>query len=684
MWNRALHLSILLSLAAWPRPLRAQQCPDGPLALVLAGGGAKGFAHIGVLQALDSLGVRPDLIVGTSIGAIVGALYASGLSAPAIDSLLRSLPVTDVSQTFANRTPRDWGSLPPLVLWEQGAGRFGLATGGIAELGTNALVNRLLLRANLMARGDFDRLPIPFRAVATDLQTREAVVLRSGDLAQAVRASIAIPLVLSPERIGGRVLIDGGISANVPVAAARAAGAKQMIVVDLKDDTPADSAPVWSPGVVAGRLAAFLFRQPLDSLGPADMYIWPNVRGYANLDFHPTRREELIANGRAAADSLLARAACLPRRPPPASVPLPARLSGWEVSNGSGRDGETMGRVLGLSRGQALDPTIVAAQLGDMSNTEIFRELWLGPVGSADTVFFRATVVPSPRRVVGLGLAYDHDLGGRLWVGLLDRTTLRGAEASGVLALGRFKSELSGVLLSRLGLGQMSIAPLATARGMLQSVRQFHEDGRNFDNLDVREGSGSVGVEWARLGLWRIRAAGSVIGWRTPLGETRTTAGSTISAHTEPGRRVWATADAEWMGDYQLARAGLGAQIAVGGLALEPEIRLAVGHHLPIQKEFELGGTEGFPGLSTGERRGDRELMFRLQSSWPVLGPVGARLALAAGRSASGGILFNERGWIGGIRVGAGATTPIGPVAFEYGFASNGRRAAFIRVGRWF
>ena len=92
-------------------PASGQQCPADRLALVLAGGGAKGFAYIGVLQVLDSLGVRPDLVVGTSIGSIFGALYSSGLSARQIDSITRGLPLLNVTGGFANRTPHGWGSL---------------------------------------------------------------------------------------------------------------------------------------------------------------------------------------------------------------------------------------------------------------------------------------------------------------------------------------------------------------------------------------------------------------------------------------------------------------------------------------------------------------------------------------------------------------------------------------------
>ncbi len=666
-------------------PVEGQQCPDGPLALVLAGGGAKGFAHIGVLRALDSLGVRPDLVVGTSIGSIFGALYASGLTGRQIDSLVRTIPSEEIPGTFSNRTPHDWGTLLPLLLWEQGRQGFTLVTRGASELRTDAMLNRILLRGNLLARGDFDRLPIPFRAVATDLKTREAVALRSGDLAQAVRASIAIPLVYTPERVGDRYFIDGGISANVPIDAARAAGARRLIVVDLKDDpAQSDSADLTSPGVVAGRLAKFLFTQPMPGLGPDDIYIWPDVRGFANLDFQAGNRDRLIKNGRVAADSVLRGVRCLPTRPRPPIPALPTRLRGWEVVNGTARDGETMGRVLGLAKGQELVPEVLEAQLGDVYNFETFRELWLGPAGGSDTVAFRAWITPAARRVAGLGLAYDHDLGGRLWLGGLDRFTVPGIEGNAVLSLGRFESDLTGTLLTHIGVGRMSLTPLASFRLLSEGVRQFTTDGTNFEKLDVQEASALAGAEWNRLGAWRIRAGGRLVTWSTPAGRSYSTGGTFVDASLEPGRRLEGSAELVLTGDYQLGRATLGTATGSGRLTVLPEVRLGMGRHLPIHMAFELGGTDGFPGLHVGERRGDREVYARVQSAWQLKGPVALRMLVAAGRSANGGSLFAQEGWLAGIRLGAGAETPIGPVAFEYGFASNGRRAAFIRVGRWF
>src|SRR5512141_877105 len=287
-------LSFLILLVAGP--LRGQECRPERVALVLSGGGAKGLAHIGVLRVLDSLGVRPDLVVGTSMGAVIGGMYASGYTGRQIDSLARTLPLASLFRTYQPRVPRSLGPLQPLVVWEQSSAGFALQTAAVHEPEANSLINAAMLRGNLIARGDFDALPIPFRAVATDLHDRSAVVLGSGDLARAVRASIAIPLVIPPERLGTRLLADGGLSANVPVAIARQAGATRVIVSDATERAR-DSIDYFSPLSLADRLLGFLFEQPMDSLAPGDVRIRPDINGFASLDFSPDRVAALIDRG---------------------------------------------------------------------------------------------------------------------------------------------------------------------------------------------------------------------------------------------------------------------------------------------------------------------------------------------------------------------------------------------------
>src|SRR6185503_8818853 len=148
---RRSRLIIALAVAAWlacAPGLAAQACPAPRTALVLSGGGAKGRAHSGVLRVLDSLGIRPDLIVGTSMGAVIGALYAAGYSARRLDSLARVVPLAALFRTYQPLAPRSLGILQPLVLWEQGERGFALQSASVVEAEANALVNAAMLRGN--------------------------------------------------------------------------------------------------------------------------------------------------------------------------------------------------------------------------------------------------------------------------------------------------------------------------------------------------------------------------------------------------------------------------------------------------------------------------------------------------------------------------------------------------------
>jgi hypothetical protein len=299
-------------------------------------------------------------------------------------------------------------------------------------------------------------------------------------------------------------------------------------------------------------------------------------------------------------------------------------------------------------------------------------------------VVFRAQAIRAAPHVAALGLAYDHDLGGRLWVGGLDRALLRGLEMSGVLTLGRYRSDLTGLLLTHLGVRRMSLSPLLELQLRGEDIRQFRDNSGNFDRLPIREASGQAGLEWARLGAWRIRGTGGLVTWRTPAGENLSTEGLFFTARTEPGVTTELRGEAAVTRDYSYVLGEAAALLRIRRLTLTPGARVGVGRDLPVQTTFEFGGVDGFPGLASAERRGDRELVARVQAALLVRDPVSVRLLLAAGRSAMGGALLDGSRWLGGVRAGLFATTPIGPMAFEYGVASNGRRAAFIRVGRWF
>jgi NTE family protein len=671
-------LSVLLAPLA-----RAQTCSSAATALVLSGGGAKGLAHIGVLRVLDSLGIRPDIVVGASMGALIGGMYASGYSGREIDSLARALPIAGLFRTYQPQAPRSLGLLQPLVVLEQGAGRFLLQTATIREPQVNALVNAAMLRGNLLARGNFDSLPIPFRAVATDLANRVPVVLGSGDLAQAVRASVAIPLIFAPESLDGRLLSDGGLSANIPIAVARDAGAERVIVSDATEQL-ADSVNLYSPLILADRLLGFLFHQPMDSLRPGDILIQPSVEGFTSLNFSAARVDQLIRNGRAAADTILPLMRCPPQR---LAVPdsLPSRVTGVRIASSNPSERLAVERLLGLGLSDTLDLPLLRSRIHQLGEFEAFRSVWLAPRGVGDSVSFDVSVQRAARRIAGLGLAYDNELGGRMWAGGVDyRLFGLALEGSSAVLLGDLQQELLLGIRRNYQLGRQLMRPTVTARLGLESVRQFSDQGEELDPASTREAVGFLGIERAFGSGWQVALGLSGHAWHEP-GLNQSTAGAMLRwlRITESGLPL-VEVDLHWTGVYGRAQVQATSFLRAGPFQLQPRFRLGWGEHLPLQSTFPLGGDDGFPGLHLGERRGDREALLGLMFTYDLISPFVVRVEAVTGRSAAGGGLLDSTGWLAGIRGGVGAHTPVGPIRVEYGLASNGRGALFVRLGRWF
>ncbi len=680
------HTFFTLLIAVAPE-LPAQSCGRHPLALVLSGGGAKGLAHIGVLRVLDSLGIRPDLVVGTSMGAIIGAMYASGYSGAEIDSLARSLSLNDLFRQYEPRTPHSLGDRLPLVVWEQGEGSFTLQRAAVREAEVNGLINAAMLRGNLRARGHFDSLPIPFRAVATDLSGREEVILREGDLARAVRASMSIPLVFEPERLDGRYLGDGALVANIPVEVARREGAVRVIVSDATEHL-ADTVNLNSPIVLAEQLLGFLFNQPPAAIGPADRYIRPEVEGFTSLNFSGPNVSTLIARGYAAArESLTADSCTGPARPVALSpAPLP-RIGKVTVHGGSPAEQGFVRQLLRLDVGQPLDPVATRAGFRLLGNHDGFTAVWLQPTGRVDSLALDLQVRPANRRLAALGVTYDNDLGGRMWVGASDRRLFnRRLEGSAVLGLGELQQDLE-MGLRTYTLTHQPLLPAAVLTLARERVRAFDSLGEEIPGAKIREAIAFVGLEQDIGGLFTLSAGGRGHLWHEPGRADRTALGGVLRA--ERGARRGAThflAEAAITNAYTRLGAELYAPIRVDGrLRLAPWLRYGwASGRLPLQSTFMLGGYDGFPGLHVGERRGTREALGGLSASVHLVGPLEARLEGAMGQVSTGGAALPPGRWELGGRIGLGARTPVGPIRVEYSRARGGRDMMYVRLGEWF
>jgi len=267
------------------------------IGLVLGGGGARGAAHIGVLRVLERERIPVDYVVGTSMGAIVGGLYASGLSADQIEQVLNSI---DWSDAFDDRSPRpdrpfirkrdddNYLVKRDLGLDDDLSIRF--PAGLIAGQKIDLILKRSTLHVDRI--DDFDHLPTPFRAIATDILTGQEVVLAHGDLARSIRASMSVPALFAPVEIDGTLLVDGGVANNVPVNVVRQMGADVVIAVD-----------VGSPGLTRDQLnSVFGITNQLTwiltarntevqiaSLKKTDTFIQPQLGEFSSANFNGAR-----------------------------------------------------------------------------------------------------------------------------------------------------------------------------------------------------------------------------------------------------------------------------------------------------------------------------------------------------------------------------------------------------------
>lgn len=284
----------------------AQQASRPKIGLVLGGGGAKGAAHIGVLKVLEELRIPVDYIAGTSMGAVVGSLYASGASAAECE---RVLTTVDWNDLFRDDPPRDEITFrrkqEDFTYMARAA--VGVKTSGILlpkafVAGQKIGVFFETLFIPVAGITDFDRLPIPYRAVASDLETGEMVVLKSGRLADAARASMSVPGLFPPTEVDGRYLLDGGIVRNLPVDIVRKMGADIIIAVDVGQPLPKRDKLVSSIQI-AGQMIDIMMKAnvqaQIDTLGEKDVFINPELGDLGSMDFQKGKEAALL--GEAAA-----------------------------------------------------------------------------------------------------------------------------------------------------------------------------------------------------------------------------------------------------------------------------------------------------------------------------------------------------------------------------------------------
>jgi NTE family protein len=278
--------------------------PRPKVGLVLEGGGALGLAHIGVIQWLEEHRIPVNYVAGTSMGGLVGGLYATGHSAPEVKALVKTIDWDQVLQgqtpykNFSFRRKQDAAEYPNRL-------EFGLKKGVQFPEGFNSgqevmlILDRVALPYSEIK--DFNDLPIPFACVSTDLVTNQPYVFRRGSLSLALRSTMSLPGIFDPVRSKGQIFTDGGLMDNLPVDVAQSMGAEVTIAVHLETAKVDPTATMSSFGVLGRSISVVIAANELRSMEKADMLISVPLEKFGSMQY--SRADELMQLGYAAAES---------------------------------------------------------------------------------------------------------------------------------------------------------------------------------------------------------------------------------------------------------------------------------------------------------------------------------------------------------------------------------------------
>ena len=722
-WLLASTLPLGLACGQAPAPER--------IGLVLSGGGARGCAHVGVLKVLEELRIPIHCIAGTSMGSIVGGLYAHGMSPEQLEQeltragarrpwsvLLQDQP--DRAVRSFRRKQEDFEYLVDFGLgWKDGAFRLpkGLVQGQNLELELAAFT----VGAHDLA--SFDLLPIPFRAVAVELRTGKQVVLDRGNLAYAMRASMSLPGVFAPAIVDGVELLDGGLVDNVPIDVARAMGATRLIVVDI--GTPLRDEDAASTIEVTAQMVAILTQQNVDRslarIAANDVFVQPDLGDISSSDF--LRADEAIRIGEAAAraavdrlrsfgvdEATYARFRAVQRR---AGAPITIRE--LRLENHSALGDDVIRAKLRVLAGRALDVEQLHQDidalygLGDFER--ITYELRAVDGGLHDLILKVAAKSWGPA-YLRFGLSLTSNLEGRSDFSVGTQINVReidslGAEwrtSASVGGSSRLDSEFYQPLEAT---GTLFVAPRvgATRSEIVASGAAVFEVRAYAAGLDVGAALGASSE--LRLGVTRV--TGDIdVDFVLPIGGLDFDDGlvqaqwivDTLDEADFPTRGV--RTGVGWQGGYD----GLGAdqeyqKLSFAGSGYLTLDRTTVGLGARVDTELEgslplyqlpgLGGFTRLSGLDPGALGGRHAGLIALLMRYRVAGrqadafgfPVYLGFTVEAGQAGD-----DRDDVLRHLRLAGSAflalNTPLGPTHLAYGYAEGGEQSFYLFVGQVF
>ncbi len=723
-------LGVLLGVALPSQPLVAQ--PDSSarprVGLVLSGGGARGCAHVGVLKVLEELQIPIDYVVGTSMGSIVGGLYAYGLAPDRLEAeLVRAGSTRPWSLLLQDQSPRalrslrrkkdEYGYLVDIGLGYHDGGvhlQKGLYQGQNLELELATLA----LQAHALP--SFDALPIPFRAVAVDLRDGHEVVLQSGNLARAMRASMSLPGVFAPAVIDGRELLDGGLVRNVPIEEARALGAERLIVVDI--GTPVVAEAVDSALGVSSQMVQILTQQNVDrslvKLRAGDVLIRPELGDITSADFE--RAAESIRIGEAAARAVVdqlrplvdakAFAAFVARQRRPIA---PIVVSAVEIEDTAGSSEDVIRSHIHVRAGEVLDLEQLREDLERVYGLGQYQRVGfelLPASGGAFMLVVRAEGKAWGPTLVRFGIALGSDLQGGSSFDLGAQATTLNLDAAG-------SEWRTGIQIGdRSGIEMELYRPIHAGSPIFVAPRtswSLSESHASFGTIDVRAATLGADLGWT-LGTWgELRLGYTWLDGEVDVRDSIVTVPGFdfVDATLDATLLVDTTDDADFPSfgvrgvlTYSFADKGLGADVdyqqfrsgAVGfaslgrttaGLVLRYET--AQEDPLPTHRRSFLGGLANLSGVEPGVHNGPHMGLFGLIVRHRLAGRHTEKFGfpLYLGGTVEFGNTWEDRDDVFRELQMAGSVflsvdTPIGPAYLAYGLAEGGEDSYYFYVGQ--
>ena len=489
--------TLLLALLASPADARRKR-----VAVVLSGGGAKGVAHIGALRVLEEAGIPIDCIVGTSMGSIIGGLYAIGYDSRRLDSLVRAQDWEFLlsDKVYRYDLPFTEKEYDDRYLLSVPFGRRGASQRQVGFVSGHNVYNLFTdLTVGYHDSLDFTELPIPFACVAADMVSRKEVVMTQGNLVRAMRASMAIPGAFTPVRVDSMVLVDGGVLNNFPVDVARAMGAEVVIGVDVQADLMDDKQLASVSKVLPQLINLLCMNKYQENLRAADLVIRPNVKGYSAASFSARAIDTLLVRGEAAArekwDDLLAL-----RRMIGAEEEADSRRAEYEtretfavrriyVRGVEGRERESVERRLRIKEGSEATLDDIHRAIAELYGTKAYAAVNYRLLGRSP-YDLELTLRPRVANTLNVGFRFDSEV---LAAILLNTTFRQGGSRGGQLSL----------------TGRLSMNPYLRVEYSLENtfLRRFNlaytfqyndvdvfSRGRKINNVTYRYHAGDLGI----------------------------------------------------------------------------------------------------------------------------------------------------------------------------------------------